>query len=87
MQIYITDKTGRKFWNTNVSACYSNGERKNLKRHMRNIKSGSPAYARIGIDSESAHIVEMLDSFDIELAGKLNVGEMTVEELLKELSS
>lgn len=64
MNIYITDKTGKKFWNTSVSAAWSIGERRNLTRHLNQIKAGNPAYAKCAIDRDSACIVEELDRFD-----------------------
>lgn len=61
MQLYITDKTGKRFWNTTVSAEYSNGERHNLQRHLAGIKRRAPAYAGLA-DPETARLVEELDA-------------------------
>lgn len=78
MQIYLTDDSGRKFWNTNVSAGYAQGERNNLARHLKAIKSGNRAYAKVGIDAKSAKIVEEYDADECDL---------TDDELLTELLS
>jgi hypothetical protein len=56
MQLYITDKTGKKFWNTSVSVEWSQGERNNLNRHLQAIKSGNRNYAFV--DAATATIVE-----------------------------
>jgi hypothetical protein len=61
MKIYITDKTGKKFWNTSVAAGYAQGERNNLKRHLAAIKSGHRAYTKCGVDAASAALVEECD--------------------------
>lgn len=64
MKIYITDKSGKKFWNTLVSFAWADGERRNLKRHLTAIKANHPAYKDCAIDSQSARIVEEMDEFD-----------------------
>jgi hypothetical protein len=61
MHIYLTDKTGAKFWNTDVTAGFAQGERANLQRHLAAIKAGHPAYELVGIDRETARIVEKAD--------------------------
>ena len=65
MQIFITDKTGKRFWNTNVSVGFAQGERKNLARHLSMIKANNPSYARIGIDIDTVKIVEEVDESEI----------------------
>jgi hypothetical protein len=54
--LYITDKTGNRFWKTTVTTDYAQGERNNLQQRLTQIKNGNPAFAFI--DSESAQIVE-----------------------------
>jgi hypothetical protein len=78
MQIFITDKTGQRFWNTNVAAGFAQGERKNLSRHLAMIKSRHPSYAKCGIDAETARLVEEPDAND-------TAPDMSDEELLAEL--
>lgn len=79
MNIYITDKTGKKFWNTSVSAAWSSGERRNLTKHLDAIKSNHPSYAKCNIDAETARIVEESDRFDLP--------PITDDQLLSELLS
>ena len=55
--VYITDKTGQKFFNTNASPMSTMSEIKNLTRHIDAIKSGSKGYDFI--DKETAQL--MLD--------------------------
>jgi hypothetical protein len=50
MKLYITDKTGKKFFNTSVSVAWSHGERNNLNHHLQAIKAGNKAYANCKID-------------------------------------
>jgi hypothetical protein len=57
--IYITDCTGKKFFNTNASPISTMSEIRNLKRHLEAIKAGKLAYAKVGIDKDTA--VLMLD--------------------------
>lgn len=61
--IYITDKTGRKGWNTSVTYGYHQGEQRNLSRHLANIKAGAagcstfdPATARLVIEVDGVEI-------------------------------
>lgn len=77
MEIYITDKTGKRFWNTNVTDEWSQGERKNLNRHLAAILAGNKAYAKVGIDRATARIVD--DSVDVE------IDTMSDDDLLAEL--
>ena len=57
--IYITDCTGKKFFNTQASPMATMSEIRNLKRHLEAIKSGAKLYAKVGIDKDTA--VLMLD--------------------------
>jgi hypothetical protein len=65
INLYITDKTGKKFWNTSCGAGYSSGERHNLKQHLARIKEGHKAYAKCGVDRETARLVEPADELDM----------------------
>lgn len=60
MNIYITDKSGKRFFRTSVAAGYSQGERNNMTHRLAAIKSGNPLTKKeySFIDSNSAHIVE-----------------------------
>jgi hypothetical protein len=68
MLIYITDKTGKQFWRTTVSAAYSLGEKNNMDRRFAAIQARHPAYNFV--DADSARIVE-----------EYAMGEMTNQEL------
>lgn len=57
--IYITDKTGKKFFNTNASPMATMSEIRNLTRHLDAIKQGVKQYENIGIDAVTA--ILMLD--------------------------
>lgn len=57
--IYITDKTGKKFFNTTASPMSTMSEIRNIARHLDGIKSGNKLYDKIGVDSSTA--VLMLD--------------------------
>jgi hypothetical protein len=57
VHLCLTDKTGKRFWNTSCGAGYSSGEEHNLKGHLARIKAGHKAYANCGIDRESARFV------------------------------
>jgi hypothetical protein len=66
VHLYLTDKTGKRFWNTSCGAGYSSGERHNLKAHLARIKAGHPAYAKCEIDRETARLVdEEMDGLDM----------------------
>jgi hypothetical protein len=54
--LYITDKTGRKFWRTHVTNAYSLGERHNMANRLQAIKTGNPSFRFV--DADSARIVE-----------------------------
>ena len=57
--VYITDKTGKKFFNIDASPMATMSEIRNLTRHLDGIKANNPAYTKVGIDSASAML--MLD--------------------------
>lgn len=80
MQIYITDKTGQKRWNTEVTAEWAQGERANFRKRLDAIKSGHPAYSHI--DRDSARIVEELSAYDLT---DDRLDNMSDDELLAEL--
>ena len=52
--VYITDKSGKRFWNTSVTYGYHDGEVRNLERHLANIKAGKGPNT---IDAETARVV------------------------------
>lgn len=86
MQIYITDKSGKRFWNTDVDALYAQGERKNLNRHLAAIKARHPAYAKIAIDRATAEIIEDSRRTDRPTLPPIGEVEMTDDELLAALT-
>jgi hypothetical protein len=57
--MYLTDKTGKRFWNTACGASpYSYaGEKNNLLRTLAGIQAGQPQYAKCNIDRESVRFV------------------------------
>lgn len=55
--VYITDKTGQKFFNTNASPMSTISEIRNLTRHLESIKANAKGYEFV--DSASATL--MLD--------------------------
>jgi hypothetical protein len=74
MQIYITDKTGRKFWNTNVAAGFASGERHNLERHLCCAKAGKRGYG-------------FLDAASVKIVEEADLSEMSDDELLNALNA
>lgn len=73
--IYITDKTGRKFYNTVCGYGFHSGELNNQKRRLELAKAG-----KLGtIDPETARIVFLIDG--TEAPEEL----LSDEELLKQL--
>ena len=78
--IYITDCTGKKFFNTNASPMSTMSEIRNLKRHLEAIKSGNLAYARVGIDKDTA--VLMLDDTPYQ-----SMDDILDDDLLNDLMS
>lgn len=55
--LFITDKTGKRFWETHCGLGFSSGEEHNLKAHLERIKTRHRAYAAIAIDPDSARLV------------------------------
>lgn len=49
--VYITDKTGEKFWNSNCSPYALMSEIKNLSRYLNNIDEGKTGYHFVDADS------------------------------------
>ncbi len=76
--IYITDKTGKKLFNTNASPMSTMSEIRNLTRHLEAVKAGSAAYAKVGIDQATAKL--MLDGEPWK-----NMDQILDDELLAEL--
>jgi hypothetical protein len=70
--LYISDKTGKKFWNTVCSTEFKAPEIRNLERHLRQAKIHPVVYAFLDLDT--ARIYE--DGVPI----------MTDDELLAELA-
>lgn len=76
--VYITDKTGQKFFNTQASPMSTMSEIRNLTRHLDAIKANSNQYAKVGIDSETA--VLMLDGEEYK-----SIDSILDDDLLEEL--
>lgn len=76
--IYITDVTGKKFFNTQASPMSTASEIKNISRHLDAIKAGSKAYVNVGVDKVSA--VLMLDD-----SPYMTVEDICDDELFNEL--
>jgi hypothetical protein len=75
MTIYITDKTGRKMWNTSVTYGYHEGELKNQRRRLDRIRAGRfPA-----IDTATVRMVMEMDGVE------MGAGPQTDEDLLADL--
>jgi len=82
--IYITDCTGKKFFNTNASPMATMSEIHNLKRHLEAIKSGAKLYAKVGIDKDTA--VLMLDGASYHGASQ-SMDDILDDDLLNDLMS
>ena len=76
--VYITDKTGKKFFNTSASPMSTMSEIRNLASHLEAVKAGSAAYAKVGIDQDTAKL--MLDGEPWQ-----SIDEILDDELLEEL--
>lgn len=74
-QVYITDKTGKRFFNTNCSVAFKEPEIRNLQRHL-DQSAKYPAQYKF-LDIPTARIVD-------ESAGDIDFN-MSDEQLLKEL--
>lgn len=55
-RLYITDKTGAKYFRTTCSTAYKDSEVRNLGRHLINANKNPAAYSFL--DLETARIVE-----------------------------
>ena len=49
--LYITDKTGRKMWNTIASPLSTASEIRNLKRHIEFARKNPKAYSFLDVDT------------------------------------
>lgn len=76
--VYITDKTGKKFFNTQASPMSTASEIKIISRHLEAIKAGTKAYDKVGIDKASAQL--MLDG-----SPYISVDDICDDELFNEL--
>lgn len=76
--IYITDKTGKKFFNTEASPLSTMSEIRNLSRHLEAIRANNPHYTKVGIDAASA--VLMLDGTQYQ-----TMNDILDDDLLNEL--
>ena len=76
--VYITDKTGNKFFNTSASPMSTMSEIRNLTRHLEAIKAGNAAYVKVGIDQATAKL--MLDGEPWQ-----SMDQILDDELLAEL--
>lgn len=74
--IYITDCTGKKFFNTQASPMSTASEIKNISRHLDAIKAGKKGYEFI--DSKSAQL--MLDD-----SPYMSVNDICDDDLFNEL--
>jgi hypothetical protein len=80
--IYITDCTGKKFFNTSASPMSTMSEIRNLKRHLDAIKAGKLAYVNVGVDKDTA--VLMLDGTPYHGASQ-SMGDILDDDLLNDL--
>lgn len=78
--IYITDFTGAKFFNTNASPMATASEIKNITRHLDAIKAGAASHQNVRVDRDSA--VLMLDGIPY---GTTSIDDILDEYLLSEL--
>lgn len=78
--IHITDKSGKKFFNTTASPMSTASEIKNLQRHLSEIKAGNPYYSNVKIDAQSA--ILMLDGSPYQ-----SIDDILDDDLLNELFS
>ena len=78
--VYITDKSGKKFFNTSASPLATASEIKNISRHLEAIKAGHPSYAECGIDRETATL--MLDG-----SPYISPDDLSDDDLLAELEN
>lgn len=76
-EIYITDKSGKRFWNTHASSWGRQSEINNLKNHLKQAKEHPEMYrfldietARIVVDGER---LQTLDDIDLSLLDDLGL--------------
>lgn len=79
MNIYLTDKTGKRFFKTSIASSWAQGELRTLNRHLMLAKKGVKGYAFI--DAETARLVQEPDKWDNQTP------ELTDDELLSALAS
>ena len=80
--VYITDKSGKKFWNTMVDPTGVMSEVRNLTRHLEAIKANHHSHQKVGVDKGSVKLMidgnEYLSMDDI-------MNEISDDDLLAEL--
>jgi hypothetical protein len=79
--LYITDKTGKKYWSTTCEPYALTSEINNLTRHLDNIAKGSDAYSFV--DASSAVLV--VDGQVYSYAQDTTENTMSDDDLLNEL--
>ncbi len=72
--IYLTDKNGKKHFNTLCSTTYASSERRNLERHIAQAKATPERYSFMDVASIR---IEQIDAEPLP--------EMTDDEILAEL--
>lgn len=77
--VYITDRTGKKFFNTQASPMSTMSEIRNLTRNMEAVKAGSKGYGFI--DKQSARL--MLDDEPYQSMDDILDDDALLGELLK----
>ena len=75
--LHITDKTGKKFFNTDASPMSTMSEIRNLQRHVEAIKASAKGYEF----ADSASVVLMLDGLPYQ-----TMEEILDDDLLAELN-
>ena len=80
VNIYITDKTGGKFFKTNCSVAYMDSVVRDLQRHLDQAANQPLHYSFL--DLSSAKIVD-----DLEILEDFGDYKLTDEDLLSELLS
>lgn len=73
--VYITDNTGKKFFNTQASPMSTMSEIKNLTRHIDAIKANAKGYEFI--DKESARL--MLDDVPYGVSDDIDTDTLLAE--------
>lgn len=78
--IYITDASGAKFFNTNASPLATASEIKNITRHLEAIKEGAASHKNVKVDRATA--VLMLDGVPY---GTTSIDDILDDEFFAEL--